>query len=133
MILKLLIMEESDQVVDMNAIRISIKNYFQYESEFVQAKLNKRMRVSRFFLLVGLFVLIICFSISHVISSLEKSIPFITVAKEGFLIVGWVAMWRPVEGVLYDWWPLREERRYLQKIASMEVKICCKSEATCQV
>jgi len=29
------------------------------------------------------------------------------VVREGFLIGGWVAMWRPLEVFLYDWWPIR--------------------------
>ena len=31
------------------------------------------------------------------------------VLREGLLIVGWVAMWRPGEVFLYDWWPIRAE------------------------
>jgi hypothetical protein len=25
---------------------------------------------------------------------------------EGILICGWVAMWRPIQIFLYDWWPI---------------------------
>jgi hypothetical protein len=27
------------------------------------------------------------------------------------VIGGWVAMWRPMEVFLYDWWPVRAEAR----------------------
>ena len=45
------------------------------------------------------------------------------VAGEGLLIIGWVAMWRPVEIFLYDWWPLRRVARVHGKIAAMPVEI----------
>ncbi len=31
------------------------------------------------------------------------------VIREGLLIGGWVAMWRPLEVCQYDWWPIRAE------------------------
>ena len=45
------------------------------------------------------------------------------VIREGFLIVGWVAMWRPLEVFLYDWWPIRAEGRLLQRLSTMPVQI----------
>ena len=35
------------------------------------------------------------------------------IVDEGLLILGWVAMWKPLELLLYDWWPgLRKKRTY---------------------
>ncbi|MFZ1056910.1 MAG: hypothetical protein WAN79_14650, partial [Opitutaceae bacterium] len=45
------------------------------------------------------------------------------IVKEGLTIAGWVAMWRPLEIYLYDWWPLFEERRRLERLARMQVRI----------
>jgi hypothetical protein len=42
---------------------------------------------------------------------------------EGLLIIGWVALWRPVEMFLYDWWPLLRRQRRFGSIASMKVEI----------
>ena len=43
--------------------------------------------------------------------------------REGFLIGGWVAMWRPLEVFLYDWWPIRADGRLLQRLSTMPVRI----------
>jgi len=32
-------------------------------------------------------------------------------------------MWRPLEIYLYDWWPLAEERRRLERLARIRVRI----------
>jgi hypothetical protein len=45
------------------------------------------------------------------------------IVREGFLIGGWVAMWRPLEVFLYDWWPIRAEGRLLQRLSTMPVRL----------
>jgi hypothetical protein len=39
------------------------------------------------------------------------------------LIGGWVAMWRPMEIFLYDWWPLRRQRLRYLRLRDMEVEV----------
>jgi hypothetical protein len=43
--------------------------------------------------------------------------------SEGLLIAGWVAMWRPLENFLYDWWPIAGNCRVLQRLASANVEL----------
>jgi hypothetical protein len=45
------------------------------------------------------------------------------ILREGFLIGGWVAMWRPIEIFLYDWWPIRAEARLFDRLGAMPVRI----------
>jgi hypothetical protein len=47
--------------------------------------------------------------------------------REGMVIGGWVAMWRPLEIFLYDWWPIRAERRLFDRLAMMPVQIALKT------
>ena len=39
------------------------------------------------------------------------------------MIIGWVALWRPVEIFLYEWWPLRRHRRQMDRLAAMTVEL----------
>jgi hypothetical protein len=48
---------------------------------------------------------------------------FADIVREGLTIAGWVALWRPLEIYLYDWWPLHEERRRLDRLAQIRVRI----------
>lgn len=45
------------------------------------------------------------------------------ILREGFLIGGWVAMWRPLEVFLYDWWPIRAEARHFERLSTIPVRI----------
>ena len=37
-------------------------------------------------------------------------------------IGAWVALWRPIEIFLYDWWPIRAEARLFDRLSQMEVR-----------
>jgi hypothetical protein len=43
------------------------------------------------------------------------------------VIGGWVAMWRPLEIFLYDWWPIQAERKLFDRLSIMPVRITFKS------
>jgi hypothetical protein len=38
-------------------------------------------------------------------------------------IAGWVAMWRPMQIYLYDWWPVRRRGRVYAKLSEMPVQV----------
>ena len=42
---------------------------------------------------------------------------------EGFIIAGWVGLWRPAELLLYDWRPYAREQKHYAEIKTMEVRI----------
>jgi hypothetical protein len=45
------------------------------------------------------------------------------VGRESLTIAGWVAMWRPMEIFLYEWWPLRRRWRVFEKMSHMKVEM----------
>jgi hypothetical protein len=87
------------------------------QREFRQ--LMKRGRVS---LAVGLLFLGGCLGISELLASLGKgTLP--NLLEESITIGGWVAMWRPLEIYLYDWWPLRAEYKMLERLSHLDVRL----------
>ena len=45
------------------------------------------------------------------------------IMQEGLLILGWVAMWRPLQIFLYEWWPIRTEARICDRLTAMPVRV----------
>jgi hypothetical protein len=45
------------------------------------------------------------------------------ILRESFVIGGWVALWRPLEIFLYDWWPIRAEAQRYDRLAAMTVEL----------
>lgn len=104
-------------------IREAIKAYFQYESNLAKSNLRKRHRTARYFSLIGLVTLIICLSLAQFIDSQKIALGIKSVTSASLVIIGWVAMWHPIEALLYDWWPIREQRQYFDKIAMLDVDL----------
>jgi len=42
---------------------------------------------------------------------------------ESIVIGAWVALWRPLEIFLYDWWPILGEARLYDRLSAMEVQV----------
>jgi hypothetical protein len=80
------------------------------------------MRRGRLSLLVGSTFLAACLLLGELVSKLGNS-AVADFVKEGLTIGGWVAMWRPLEIYLYDWWPVFEERRRLDLLAQIKVRV----------
>ncbi len=69
----------------------------------------------------GLLFLAICMLGSHVVGEPKYLHPvFARFLDEGFVIAGWVALWSPLDVLLYQRWPLARERRMYETLQSME-------------
>ena len=42
--------------------------------------------------------------------------------QDSLVIGAWVALWRPLEIFLYDWWPIRAEARLFDRLGEMDVR-----------
>jgi hypothetical protein len=45
------------------------------------------------------------------------------IARESLTIVGWVAMWRPMQTFLYDWWPLQQQIHLYHRLAHAHIQV----------
>lgn len=122
--IRILTIDDSDLENEHSiTIREAIQTYFRYEAKLAKASVRKRRRTARFFFLIGIITLFICLTIAKFISSIQTSPALADIFSVGFVIVGWVALWHPIEALLYDWWPIHEKQMYYEKIATMGVEI----------
>ena len=102
-------------------VQESVRNHFDHQARIIRLRFRRMMRIGRRALLIGLAVLSLCFVLSEELQSLER--PIFQVLGEGLIIGGWVAMWRPMELLLYDWWPVRRELKDCERLRDMSVEI----------
>lgn len=100
----------------------AIRNYFGTRAEMKQREFRQLMKRGRTSLLVGLLFLGVCLGISELFATLGQG-ALANFLKESLTIGGWVAMWRPLEIYLYDWWPVRAEYRMLERLSRMDVRL----------
>ncbi len=91
-------------------------------AEMKRREFRLLLRRGQSVLAIGLLFLTTCLVLSGMAAKLSPR-ALAKVLEEGLIIVGWVAMWKPLELFLYDWWPLRKEWRDLQRLARMRVRV----------
>ena len=76
-------------------------------------------------LIFGIVVLTGLLVLAAVIESLLPDSPdaLHMVLPEGLVIVAWIALWNPVDKLLFARWPLQRETTYLQHIKTMNVLV----------
>jgi len=94
---------------------------FRYQEQATRLKVRNTLRLGRASLAVGLLFLAACVAGAQLIFTHDNVLS--DLLHEGLLIVGWVAMWRPLEILLYDWWPLLRDARMYARIAQMPVEL----------
>ena len=85
--------------------------------------MRELFRTGRIALLIGIPILVICFTLAKIMNRAYDDQGFAGVAAEGLVIAGWVANWRPIEIFLYDWWPLMRRRRRFERLADAQVEV----------
>jgi hypothetical protein len=100
----------------------SIHNYFEYRRDMAARDLRYLLRTGRVAFAIAIVFLATCVILRQLALKLMDP-PFDYILAEGLLIAGWVAMWRPIQIFLYDWWPLRNTIRTYGRLATMPVEV----------
>ncbi len=100
----------------------AIHNYFGYKSNLVRGELNQLLRQGRASLFIGLVFVTLCLFAADAVGQPESGTAA-TIARESLTIVGWVAMWRPLQIFLYDWWPLARRIRIYNALKVSHVRV----------
>jgi hypothetical protein len=108
---------------DPAVVRDAIRKFFGRRSLASTQRLRQLFRVGRTNLLIGLVFLAGSLLLGDLMANALAERHLGQVLRESFLIGGWVAMWRPMEIFLYDWWPIRAEVRLFERLSVMPVRV----------
>ena len=123
--------DKEDATAEQIAIvREAVRDYFAARASMTRQQLRLLFRRGRTSLVIGLVFLAASILAGNVIEDMLEQTRFADVARESLLIGGWVAMWRPLEVFLYDWWPIRAEARLFDRLSAMIVRVVPSSEAS---
>jgi len=110
-------------------LRDAIREFFRQRAQVSRRRLQQLFKRGRTSLAIGLAFLALCLTIGDVIARLLGERRVGEILRESLLIGGWVAMWRPMEVFLYDWWPIRADARLADRLSAMPVRISYKTDA----
>lgn len=100
----------------------AIRTYFEYQIDLKRNQFSKILRMAQIFLIVGLLILSVCLVLSRMVMTIESEF-FGTAIREGIVIFGWVSMWKPLELILFDWYPIYDRIRLLRKLLHVEIQV----------
>jgi hypothetical protein len=101
----------------------AIRDYFNEESASARRRLSRLFSVGRTSLAIGIVALVAAVTIGGLLETALGDSRLGGIIRETMSIGGWVAMWRPLEIFLYDWWPIRRERQLYDRFSDMPVQI----------
>jgi hypothetical protein len=98
----------------------AIHAHFEFAHAQCWRRYRRRMRIGRTSLVAGIAVLGIALLLRALLGDPGDRATIVAIG-EGLLILGWVAMWRPVEILLFERWENHQNSALLQRLAQISV------------
>ncbi len=103
-------------------ITTAVHNHFAHRAKIIDLEFKRLLKQGRTSLFIGLLFLAACLILSKMLLGHQAG-TWAAVVRESLTIAGWVAMWRPMQIYLYDWWPLLRRSRIYAKLSHMPVEL----------
>ena len=104
------------------AVPDAIRQHFDRRAQGESRLIQQNFRAGRLALAIGLAILACCLFLA--VTLVEEPAGGVgRVLQESLVILGWVAMWRPCEILLYDWLPMAQRRRLFRRLAAASVSV----------
>jgi hypothetical protein len=102
-------------------LQTAVESYYGRMASATRRELSEHRRMGHVALAIGFAVFVICVSMREVLGSFIQVVP--RALDEGLIILAWIALWRPVEILAYEWVPLVRKRRFYERLAGVRVAV----------
>ncbi len=113
--------EHTPDFLKARDVEEAIFNYYSFELENSKNDMKVLFKQGRSALLMGLAFLALCYT-GYVFTKDQPNL-FFGVLGEGFHVMGWVALWRPINIFLYEWWPIMDRIKLMTHLQKLKVEI----------
>jgi hypothetical protein len=101
----------------------AVRDYFAHRAAAARTRLRQLFRTGRWTLLIGLAFVAAANLVGDAVANLVGSQSYGGFLHESIVIGAWVALWRPMEIFLYDWWPILGDARLFDRLSAMPVRV----------
>ncbi len=113
----------NDEITGKDQISTAIHQHFTYRRKKTERQLKMVLQLGWQSLLISMvffgFLVLLTLVIIKLFPEGEVSRTF----REILIILGWVALWRPADLLLYEWRPFKREVNLFRKLEQCEVEI----------
>lgn len=99
-----------------------IRHHFARLRERAEYRLRRVVHEGRVSLVIGALILLLGLTLSEAVGRLFSG-GVSTVIQEGLTIVGWVALWRPLDLLLFERWVVRRDIALYRRMERMEITV----------
>jgi hypothetical protein len=111
----------TDRADAVQILSESIRNYFAYRAEMNRRELKQLLHYGWISLIIATLFLGLCVTVAQTVD--PELGRFRPIMREGLIILGWVAMWRPLDVYLYRWWPVHRLGKIYRGLSKMPIEI----------
>jgi hypothetical protein len=104
------------------AVEQWVRDHFRRRAAATRRNLREMLRLGRYSLLAAMLFLGPVIVIAESAARMVQTERYAAMIENSLVILAWVALWRPLEIFLYDWWPIRAEARLFDRLGQMEVR-----------
>jgi hypothetical protein len=105
------------------AVGDAVRVHFARRAGLLHRDLRRLFRRGFISMAIGVAFLVAVLAAVRLIGEFLGETAAGVLSREGLIIVGWVAMWRPLEIFLYDWWPILGEQRVRDRLSRIDVRV----------
>lgn len=116
-------LERGMGTADARAVGDALRAHFEREAEATRRKLRRGFQLGRRSLLIGLMFLALIVMAGEFVKGRAGDSTALQLIGDSLTIGGWVALWRPLEFFLYDWWPIRQDIKLFEGLSKAPVEI----------
>ena len=101
----------------------AIHRHFCYRKEQSQKEYKRIFQYGWRILIIAFALLAVIFSVTEITFHLLPDNKLVLFIRESFIIFGWVALWRPLELLLYDWYPVKTKIKLYYRLEYSSVQV----------
>lgn len=100
----------------------ALEHYYTRMAHSAALRLHEQTRLGQLALLGGIAIFLLSMSARGILGRLSTH-GLSPLLDEGLIILAWLALWRPIETLVYGWVPLYRKRRLYQRLAAVQVTV----------
>ncbi|HEV7267955.1 MAG TPA: hypothetical protein VGN83_24085 [Falsiroseomonas sp.] len=108
---------------DKARLEDALATHFGLLAEAQERTAKEHLADARRSLAIGLTILASCLMVAWWLTSAFSERPLNRIGRESLVILGWVALWKPVEMLLHDRRPILRRVRLLRRLAQASVRV----------
>ena len=101
----------------------AIRRHFCYRKEQSQKEYKRIFQYGWRILFIALGLLAVIFSITEIAFYYMPDNKPLLFIHESFIILSWVALWRPLELLLYEWYPVKTDINLYSRLENSNVQV----------